>query len=111
MYFTLKGSIFIQFSSLNIIWAKQGHGVLFKIPSIDRNARCRVVVNPQVSNFVINGPKQFTCLPLHVRSMTNCGLQLFKAELDRFLELLPLLQEDFCYLDKPAVPNFNLKLL
>ena len=30
--------------------------------------------------------------------MTNCGLELFKSELDRFLELLP---------DEPLVPGYT----
>ena len=30
--------------------------------------------------------------------MTNCGLEIFKSELDRFLELLP---------DEPLVPSYT----
>ena len=52
------------------------------------------------SNFVINCPKLFNCLPSHSRSMTNCRRELFRTVLDRFFELPP---------DEPLVPRNNLK--
>ena len=72
-------------------------GRLCIVPTINRNARARVKTLKS-SNFVINGPKLFNCLPSHLRNLTNCGLELFKSELDRFLELLP---------DEPLVPGYT----
>ena len=72
-------------------------GRLCIVPTINRNKRGRVKT-PKSANFVINGPKLFNCLPSHLRNMTNCGLELLKSELDRFLELLP---------DEPLVPGYT----
>ena len=72
-------------------------GRLCIVPTINRNARARVKTL-ESSKFLINGPKQFNCLPSHLRNMTNCGLELFKSELNRFLELLP---------DEPLVPGYT----
>ena len=76
---------------------KPGMGRLCIVPTINRNARVRVKTLKS-SNFVINGPKLFNCLPSHLSNMTNCGLELFKSELDRFLELIP---------DAPLVPGYT----
>ena len=72
-------------------------GRLCIVPTINRNAKTRVKTLKS-SNFVINGPKLFNCLPSHLRNMTNCSLELFKTELDRFLELLP---------DEPLIPGYT----
>ena len=48
------------------------------------------------NSFQIHGPKLFNCLPIHIRNMKNCGVDEFKSELDKILEIIP---------DQPNVPG------
>ena len=40
-------------------------------------------------SFMINGPRLFNSLPLHIRNLTNCSVDTFKSHLDQYLNTLP----------------------
>ena len=44
------------------------------------------------------GPMLFNCLPQHIRDLTNCDTDKFKAKLDAFLSTVP---------DQPLIPGYT----
>ena len=57
------------------------------------------VQNIRYSTFGVVGPKLFNVLPPELRNITNCSLDSFKCQLDKFLKTVP---------DEPLVPGYTL---
>ena len=65
------------------------------VPSVNRNAPEKIQTLRE-SSFSVNGTRLFNVLPKKLRNLTNCPVSEFKANLDRFLKLIP---------DQPIVPG------
>ena len=68
------------------------------VPSVNRNAPKKIQTLRE-SSFSVNGTRLFNVLPKKLRNLTNCPVSEFKANLDRFLKLIP---------DQPIVPGYTM---
>ena len=64
------------------------------IPAFNRVSR---VSNTYEGSMAVCGPKLFNVMPQHIRDLTNCTVDTFKANLDRFLCTVA---------DQPVIPGY-----
>ena len=83
-------------ASLSARW-HQRRGRECQLPKVKSTAPVRIQTIRR-SSFAVNGPRIFNSLPQHIRDITNCDLNLFKSQLDRFLRKLP---------DQPLIPGYT----
>ena len=67
------------------------------IPIIKPSASCRTR-NLRYNSMAVHGPRLFNGLPVSLRNMTECSVDVFKRALDNFLETIP---------DQPRVPGLT----
>ena len=65
------------------------------VPKMISSATCRVQ-SLRFASMGVNGPRIFNSLPVHIRNMSNCSVNVFKSALDRHLRSVP---------DQPRVPG------
>jgi len=73
------------------------HGRKCQVPHVKACAPDRIK-GIRYSSFVIHAPQLFNSLPPHIRNITNCSTDSFKAKLDEYLQQIP---------DQPQIPGYT----
>ena len=72
-------------------------GRLCEIPSLNRSCH-KHVQNLREASMPVRGQKLFNSLPKHLREMTGCSKDTFKAALDQYLTTIP---------DEPQIQGYT----
>ena len=75
----------------------QRRGRTCQVPVVSSTAPVRIQ-NIRRASFAIHGPRIFNSLPQYIRDTTKCDTNLFKAQLDKYLEQVP---------DQPLIPGYT----
>ena len=81
---------------ITAVWTAR-RGRVCSVPGILPSASVRIQ-NIRRASFAINGPRLFNSLPKFVRDITKCDKDVFKAQLDHYLKIVP---------DQPLIPGYT----
>ena len=67
-------------------------------PKVNWPRKDEWIQNIRRASFAIHRPRIFNSLPQYIRDTTKCDTNLFKAQLDKYLEQVP---------DQPLIPGYT----
>ena len=69
-------------------YQSQRHGRLCRVPKLNNKA-AHAVQSLREASLAVHGAQLFNAMPQHIREITNCRVETFKAHLDKHLRNIP----------------------